>query len=201
VFPYGIDSKRLAPAPLPERPEVLFLGRLEAAKGIRHLVEAFSRVRKEVPDSQLILACDGPERSWVEERRRELHLMDSIQLLGRVPHEQTPGLLQQCSLLCLPSHDEPFGMVLLEAMAAGRAVVAVGAGAPQYLVDPERGGRLVNWADHLGLSVALAELLRDEAKLIEMGRFNRAQVDVRFNLNDLIGELELIYEGVTWAVN
>ena len=92
-------------------------------------------------------------------------------------------------------------MVLLEAMAAGRAVVTVGRGAPRYLVDPERGGRLVNWADELGLAAALTELLLDDAKLIEMGQFNRVQVDLRFNLDLLIDELESIYQRVNWAAN
>jgi L-malate glycosyltransferase len=201
VLPYGVDSRRFAPTPLPQHPVVLFLGRLEAPKGVRYLVEAFASVRTEVPDAVLVLAGDGPERPWVEQRRRELDLDDSIQLRGHVPHEQTPQLLRECSLLCLPSHGEPFGMVLLEAMAAGRPVVAVGAGGPRCLVDPERGGRLVNWADHLGLSVVLAELLKDKAKLINMGRFNRAQVDLRFNLDYVIGELESIYQGVKWADN
>jgi D-inositol-3-phosphate glycosyltransferase len=192
VVPFGVDASRFTPAPLPAEPTVLFVGRLEPAKGVRDLVEAFARVR--VRGARLLLAGDGPEQAWIEAEKERLGLNGSVLLLGAVPHDEVPGLLERAALVCLPSHGEPFGMALLEAMAAGRAVVATSSGGPRFLVD-ERGGRLVAPGDPEALAGALAELLDDPALLGRMGRFNRERVERELSLERTLDALEEAYAG------
>jgi glycosyltransferase involved in cell wall biosynthesis len=88
-------------------------------------------------------------------------------------------------------------MVVLEAMAAARAVVAADAGGPKFLVDPEHGGRLFPLGSVSGLGSALADLLADPTRLAEMGRFNRRRVEERFSLERFLDELESVYAEVT----
>ena len=173
---------------------MLFLGVLEPKKGARELIQAFALARSKVPTARLLLVGDGPERQRISQLIAQLDLDGSTLLLDAVPHENVPALLEKSSLLCLPSYGEPFGMVVLEAMAAARAVVAADAGGPRFLVDRELGGRLVPLGSIVELGSALAELLSDETMLLEvLAAFNRQRVEERFSLEHVLDELEAVY--------
>ena len=193
VVPRGVDPSDYAPGSLPDAPRVLFVGKLAREKGVRELVEAFAATRREIAGAELVLAGDGPERGWIESRARELGLNGSVTLLGTVAHERVGALLGDASLLCLPSYGEPFGMAALEAMAAGRAVVGTAAGGLRTLVDPVRGGRLVPQQDAAQLAAALTELLGDDGKLGDLGRWNRARVEREFSLECVLDGIEAAY--------
>ena len=191
VLPFGIDETAFTPAELPTEPTVLFIGHLEARKGVRELVEAFARVREELADCRLVMAGEGPERGWLEARRRQLG--EGLVLLGSVPHTRIPELLRDASLLCLPSHGEPFGMAIVEGMAAGRAIVALDDAGPRYLVDHGLGGLLVPDRRVESLSGALLELLTDRERLAAMGRHNRGRGERELAWHRIIDELERVY--------
>ncbi len=193
VLPFGVDVSRFVTTPLPAIPTVVFLGSLERKKGVRELVEAFALVAAALPDARLVLAGGGPEHAWIESRVAELGLVERVELRGRRGHADVPELLAGCSLVCLPSHGEPFGMALLEAMAAGRAVVAVDEGGPRFLVDRVHGGRLVPRQSSNALAEALLELLRDDDLLDTLGRFNRARAQAEFDLDVVLDRLERFY--------
>jgi glycosyltransferase involved in cell wall biosynthesis len=194
IIPRGIDLDAYKQSPPAERRQVLFVGKLERAKGVVELVEAFARAG--VKGARLVLAGEGPERGRVERRARELGLDGNHELLGSVPHQRVAGLLSESSLLCLPSYGEPFGMAVLEAMAAGRAVVATDAGGPRLLVDRTLGGRLVAPGDTEGLAAALRELLNDPDGLAAMGAFNRVRAEQEFALDSVIDAIEDVYASV-----
>jgi glycosyltransferase involved in cell wall biosynthesis len=196
VVPRGVDLARFIGSEPRDQSRILFVGKLEQAKGVRDLVEAFPRVRASVPRAELVLAGEGPELSWIERRAKELGLNGSLQVLGPVPHGQVPELLDAASLLCLPSHGEPFGMAALEAMAAGRAVVGTNAGGLAVLVDPIRGGRLVRVGDTHALADALIELLTDRTKLAELGHWNREHVRRELSLERVLDGIEDVYSEV-----
>lgn len=193
VVPWGVDVTAFDPAPLPSAPSVLFVGSLSERKGVRELVPAFARARAALGGATLVLAGDGELRPWVEAEGRRLGLDGSLAVAGPVPHGEVPALMAGSSLVCLPSRGEPFGMTVLEAMAAGRAVVACDAGGPRYLVDGERGGRLVAPGDVGGLADALVELLADPAGLERMGAFNRGRAERSFSLQRTLDALEGVY--------
>jgi glycosyltransferase involved in cell wall biosynthesis len=189
VVAIGVDPARYAVDPPPAEPCVLFVGRLDRAKGVRELVAAVTLLRRDLPGARLLIAGDGPERDWLRSNTN-----GRTSLLGPVPHGEIPDLLRQASVICVPSHGEPYGMVIVEAMAAGRAVVATAAGGPAFLVNGERGGRLVPPGDIACLADALRDVLTDRARLTEMGRFNRLRVERDLSLERTIEGLEAAYE-------
>jgi glycosyltransferase involved in cell wall biosynthesis len=193
LLPPGIRMQRFARAPLPERTRILFVGSLTQKKGIRDLVEAFGLVHERVDDVELVLAGDGPEREWIADRARTLKLNGSLRVLGALPNERVPGLLAESSLLCLPSHGEPFGMAALEAMAAGRAVVGTDAGGLRELVDPVHGGRLVPVGSADELADTLVDLLSAPQLLSELGEFNRGRAEEQYALERVLDRLESVY--------
>lgn len=195
VVPFGVDETAYTVAPLPSVPTILFVGRLDRHKGVRELLHAFASVRNAVPDVRLRLAGEGGEAAWVQQRIGELGLEQAVELLGRVPHDEIDMLVADCSLLCLPSYGEPFGMAILEAMAAGRGVVAGDRGGPRHLVHDE-GGVLVAPGDEGALADALVSLLEDPDRLRAMGAFNRRRVEREFAWTAVLDAIEHAYMAV-----
>ena len=129
VVSSGVDLERFAVAPAPSGPpRFLCVGALEARKNVLRLADAFALLG----EGTLALAGDGPLRAQLERRA-------GVELLGRVPHGDVPGLLAAAHVLCQPSLIEPLGQALLEAMACGRSVVATRIGGPPEFVPPEAG--------------------------------------------------------------
>jgi len=129
VVSSGVDRERFALTPAPSGPPgYLCVGALDERKNVVRLADAFARLR----EGTLTFAGDGPLRSRLEGR-------DRIRLLGRVAHDEIPGLLAECRVLAQPSLVEPLGQALLEAMACGRSVVATRIGGPPEFVPPEAG--------------------------------------------------------------
>ena len=125
----GVDLERFAVAPVPDRRTAfLCVGSLLERKNVVRLAEAFAHVG----DGTLTFVGDGPLRSALQGR-------PNVQLVGAVPHDQIPGWLASSHVLCQPSLIEPFGLALLEGMAAGRSVVATRIGAPPEFVPLEAG--------------------------------------------------------------
>jgi glycosyltransferase involved in cell wall biosynthesis len=157
------------------------------------VLEAFRTVAGALPAARLVVAGDGPDRARLEAGVRKLDLGDRVELLGRVRHEDVPGLLARSTVLCCPSVGEPFGMVVLEAMAAARPVVAVRDGGPSWLVDPGRGGILTTGDGADELAFALLEVVRNRAKATRMGSHNRSRVEAELTLDRLVDDLEHLY--------
>jgi glycosyltransferase involved in cell wall biosynthesis len=195
VLPFGVDEHMYPLQPLPEQARILYLGRLEYDKGVRDLLEAFSRVHVDYPESRLVFAGDGGDRPWLERRVRELRLEQAVSLVGAIRHERTAALLGDADVVCLPSHREAYGMAILEAMSCGRAIVSVDTGGPAFLVDAPAGGRLVPRRDPQALAAALTDVLSDPAELESMGRFNRRRVEEVFSLDGTVDALEQHYFG------
>ncbi len=145
VVSSGVDRERFAPTPAPDGPpRFLCVGSLDERKNVVRLADAFARL----PEGALTFAGDGPLRSALQGR-------DSVELLGRVPHDEIPRLLAGAHVLAQPSLVEPLGQALLEAMACGRSVVATRIGGPPEFVAPDA-GVLVDPLDVDELARALA---------------------------------------------
>lgn len=194
VLPIGVDAAQFRPTVLPAVPTALFSGSLTARKGIREAIEAFSRARERVGEARLILAGDGPERAWIEARIRELRMEGAVEMLGSVSHETMPALLERSTVLLSASHGEPYGMAVLEAMAAGRAVVAVREGGPKAHVEDGKGGFLVARADVSELAASLVRVFNDATMAEAMGRFNRQRVESSLSLEVTLTRLMETYE-------
>jgi len=144
VVDSGVDLERFQVTAPPEgETAFLCLGSLTARKNVLRLARAFERRG----EGTLTFAGDGPLRARLEGR-------PGIRVLGRVPHDDVPGLIAAANVVAQPSLIEPFGQSLLEAMACGRSVVATRVGGPPEFVTPEA-GVLVDPTDEDELARAL----------------------------------------------
>ena len=193
VVGFGIDAVRYDVRPLPPVPRITFVGRLIENKGIRTLYSAFRTLAAERPNVELALYGDGSLRSWLEQKRASDGLHRRVHLPGAVPHGEVARVLAECSVLCLPSNGEPFGMVILEAMAAGRPVVAVNRGGPAHLLQDGVGGLLVEPDDPAALAGALGRVLDDPVRASAMGHHNRLKAETTLSWDTIMDDLERIY--------
>lgn len=128
---------------LSDRSYILALGRFTKEKGFDLLLDAFARVCQQMPDLNLILAGEGEERSALEAQASRLALGNRLHFFGRATSEQVLTLLSACACVVIPSRRETFGLVALEAMAAGKPVIATRVGGlPEVVIGPEN--RLVD---------------------------------------------------------
>jgi L-malate glycosyltransferase len=193
----GIDTTIFSPVVNEKNPQtdlrnILFLSHVEPRKGIFTLLDAFEIVNKYLDSCQLIIGGAGTALEEVKQRVSTMSCRSQISLLGKVEREQVPQLMRQCTVFCLPSYGEPFGMSALEAMACGKPVVATDAGGLAYLVS-EQGGRKVPPRDTQALAHALSEILSSSELALKMGQYNRKLVEEIYSWECIIDKIESIY--------
>jgi glycosyltransferase involved in cell wall biosynthesis len=191
-----IDEYRSsAPSPLPG-PYVLSLARLNGLKGHDVLLSAFQQVARSDPKIRLVIAGGGPQRARLHAVTLALGLADRVTFLGEVDRARVPALLAGCRFLALASWSEGIPNVILEAMAAGKAVVATAVGGtPEVVADPER-GCLVGPGDPVQLAEAMLDLLRDPARCAAMGEAGRAYVRRDHDVDRIVDQYEAVYRAV-----
>jgi phosphatidyl-myo-inositol alpha-mannosyltransferase len=170
IVPNGVEVARFASAEpfedlrADERPTLLFVGRLEKRKGLEPLVRAFTLLKAERPDLRLLVVGDGPERARCQ-GLLPARLRSDVTFLGRVAQEDLPRYYATCDLYVSPAlGGESFGIVLLEAMAAGAPIVASDLPGYRSVARDELQGRLVPPGDPQALADAIRALL-DNASL------------------------------------
>ena len=203
LIPNGVDVARFdGAAPLPGRPAgptVVFLGRIdEGRKGLAVLLEALPELVHLVPDVRLLVAGPGD----VDDVRAAVprSLRDRVELLGLVEPEDKPRVFASGSVYCAPNtHGESFGIVLVEAMAAGTPVVASDLEAFRRVLQGGRAGVLVPVRDPGALAGALGDLLLDEPRRRALARVARAAVE-RYDWQTVTAQVVAVYETVLAAV-
>ena len=177
VVPNGIDRQRFSAAAArpdaltPGELHVLYVGRLEPRKGVEHLVDAMQRVRARGIRARLVVAGDGPGRDALALRVRGAGV--DARFVGRVSDQELPAYYQHADVVCSPAvGGESFGLVLVEAMAAGRPVVATSIDGYRDLAGEV--ARLVPPADPDALAGALAQLLCDGDLRRDLGARGRS---------------------------
>jgi phosphatidyl-myo-inositol alpha-mannosyltransferase len=183
IVPNGVDVRRFADAePFAElrgdgRSTLLFVGRLERRKGLEPLIRAFTLLKTERPDLRLLVVGDGPERERCE-ALLPARLRADVVFLGRVEQDDLPRYYASCDLYVSPAlGGESFGIVLLEAMAAGATIVASDLPGYRSVVRDERQGRLVPPGDPRALADAIRGLLDNAALRAAMADEGRRTVD------------------------
>jgi glycosyltransferase involved in cell wall biosynthesis len=163
VIHSGIDLGYFATAkPYQHRRKyILSIGRLVEKKGFDVLLEAFFLAATDLKDTDLIIAGEGPKRSLLEQIIKERDLGQRVFLYGRAAKNQIAELLRGCECFVLPSRDEPFGIVILEAAACGKPVIASRSGGPEEVIEDGVSGLLVKKDDSRQLSEAIKRLLGD----------------------------------------
>jgi phosphatidylinositol alpha-mannosyltransferase len=182
VIPNGVDVARFQRAvPIARWQDgtknILFVGRFESRKGLLHLLKAYRILRKTGCDCRLLVAGGGPQD---REMRRYLatRKLGGVEFLGRVSDDERDALFKTADIYCSPATGrESFGIVLLEAMAAGTAIVASDIHGYKGVVQRGRQGLLVPPGKPKAIAAALFGLLRDDEQREAMGRsgIERAQ--------------------------
>ena len=142
----------------PGPPLLKTLGRFVAKKGFAVLLDAFAAVHAARPDARLVIGGDGPDAEALRQQARALGLADAVEFSGWIDDIAT--FLADASLFVLPSHDEPFGIVLLEAMARGVPIVTTPAVGPREIL-PADAAFFSDRDDVPALIAALEEALCD----------------------------------------
>lgn len=198
----GIDGVSTVPEPIEDLfpklagqdggPVVACVANLFPYKGHRDLVAAARTVVDDLPTTRfLLVGRDAGEGDDVRSLIDSLGLQRHVFLTG--PRTDVPRILASVALLAHPSHEEGFSNVVLEAMSAGKPVVATTVGGiPEAVVHGET-GLLVPPRDPARLAEALRTLLRDPARAREMGEAGRRRVLKRFPFGKMVAETEQTY--------
>ena len=177
----GVEPARYDAPPAQGR-GLLFVGRLAAAKGVPVLIEAMPRILASFPDAHLTLIGDGPDRAALEDRVRRLGLSGAVTFAGYQSQDEVAEALARAAVFVLPSFAEGVPVVLMEAMAARRPVVATRiAGIPE-LVEDGVSGRIVPPGDGAALARAVCDILADPGLAARMGEAGRRKVEAEFDI-------------------
>jgi colanic acid/amylovoran biosynthesis glycosyltransferase len=191
----GIQPARYASVgdPPPGRPQILCVGRLGPEKGQSLLVRAFAMLTERGVDAELELVGDGPNRGALERLVCDLGLADRVRLAGAVGQDAILAHYESSTVFCLPSFCEGIPVVLMEAMACRRPVVATAVAGVRELVRDEDTGLLVSPGREDELATALQRLLSDPGLRRRLGEAARLHVARCYDADASAAELSELY--------
>ena len=169
---------------------ILTVARLDKQKGLEYLLEAAALV----PETIFVLAGAGPERPALEAQTRALGLNNRVVFLGY--RDDVDNLLASCDLFVLPSLFEGLPLSVLEAMAAGKPVVATAIGGTDETIIDGETGLLVPPADPAALANAIRRLLADPILSRRLGTAGRARVHQQFSAQNMVRRITEIYDEI-----
>lgn len=179
----GVHPDRYKPGtPALSGKEIVYVGRLEPVKGLLVLLEAVASLQARHPDMHLTVVGDGSSRPAIEAEARRLGLGDAVDFVGYKTQGEVADLLANGDMLVLPSFAEGVPVVLMEAMASGKPVIATRIAGVQELVQDGVNGFTVPPGDSASLANRLEQLFADPAAREMFGRAGRHMVEHRFNV-------------------
>jgi glycosyltransferase involved in cell wall biosynthesis len=193
----GIEDRPAVPLPPSDSPLVAFAGRINRWKGWDVFLDAAAVVAPEFPTARFLVAGDtAPGEEWrtdsLQARLGRLGIADRVDVVGY--SDDVPGLLDKAAIVVVPSiWPEPFGLITLEGMRAGRAVIATAQGGALDLIEDGRSGLLVAPGDTGALARAIRSLLADPGMRAELGDAARRRALGRFSETRFIDGIERVY--------
>ena len=176
IIPNGVDLEHFSPDVSPierfcdGKINILFVGRLEKRKGVTHLLKAYQRVKQEVSNCRLIVVGPGTRLRKKYERQVRRSSLEDVVFVGYVSYDELPRYYKTAQVFCSPATGrESFGIVLLEAMAVGKPVVASNIEGYASVITHGVDGLLVPPKDEEMLAQALISLMTDESYRQQMG--------------------------------
>lgn len=192
VIPNCVEAADYEVEPFPDGPpQVTFVGRLHWQKGLDILLRAARYVLEQEPDTIFNIAGKGPEKAQLQELAVKEGVGEHIRFPGFV--EDVGRLLGDSRMLVLSSRWEGLPIVILEAMACGRPIVAPDVSGCAEAVEDGKTGILVPAEDPEALSHAILELLRDPQRAAAMGKEGRASVERNFSVSKMVNATEELY--------
>ena len=203
VIPVGIDPDEFKPTKeeiLTEKAKtnggriILTVARLHPNKGLVYLLQAMTQIVEKYPSSRLVIIGRGRLEDQIQMLVGQMRLEDHVTLLTEpIPNEEMNRIYPGCDIFTLPSVEEPFGRVIIEAMACGKPVVATKVGGPLDIVEDGRTGYLVDRADPDQLATRINELLQDRKKIRDFGRAGRRRAVEKFDWKKIAERYAEIY--------
>jgi glycogen(starch) synthase len=204
VIHNGIEPRGWRPSPAAVRaarstfsvdgsPVVVYFGRLEWEKGVHDLLAALPRVRRAFPGTRLVVAGQGRQAAALVEQSRKLRVRRSVEFVGHLPDRSLVALLAAADVVVLPSRYEPFGIVALEAAAAGAPLVASTAGGLAELVVDGETGLSVTPGDVDGIAGAVRAVLTDPTAAARRARAAKARLGTEFDWHRIAEQTAEVY--------
>ncbi len=198
IVPNGIDLKKYSPNNKrlnkydDGKINVLYVGRLDKRKGVLMLIKAFRELKEKFDNARLIIAGKGEEDKKVRKYIKK-HSLEDVELLGYVEEELKKSLYVTCDIFCSPAlYGESFGIVLAEAMASGKPVVACSNSGYKSVLKGKGALLLVEPNDVKMLTQKLLLLCKDENLRKEMGKWGLKEVK-KYSWEKVVDQLEDIY--------
>ena len=175
----------------PERKVIVFAGRLHPQKSVPWLLQAASRFLHRLPDYDLIIAGDGPQRSKLENQARELDIASRVHFLGFRPdlHE----VMAASQMVVLASKWEGMPNVLMEAMGLSKPVIALRAEGVRELLHDTNPIQLVQGHDFEAFANSIMHIAQDPLLATSIGQQNRQRIQQHFSLRTMVDAYEQLY--------
>ena len=190
VIPNAVDADDYAPAFEGNTPHIVFVSNMIERKGIIELVEAVEDLARSDLDFQLSLGGKGPRAAHAKALAAN---HENVEYLGYISEAKKQVLLGEASIFVLPSYAEGLPIAILEAMAAGNAIISTTVGAIPEVIGEEN-GLLVEPKEADQLAGALRELVADPERTAAIGRANREAVEKQYSWSTVAEELLSSYE-------
>jgi glycosyltransferase involved in cell wall biosynthesis len=171
---------------------------LRPQKALEVALEAIADLVHDHPTVRFVVVGDGPERTRLEQRARDL-VPDRVIFTGRRPNDEIPGLVAAMDVLVCSSDFEGTPAAVLEWMRSGKPIVATSVGGIPGIIENEVDGLLVPARNPRALASALRRVLDDESLRERLGGAARARQQAQFRLAHTVAQLEELYETLYWA--
>ncbi|UCF70816.1 MAG: glycosyltransferase family 4 protein [candidate division WOR-3 bacterium] len=204
IIPNGIDTEGFNPKGesvdrlTNGRKKILYMNRLEPKKGLPHLLKALYHIKKEIPNIELVVAGSGPFAKYYRDMVDET-LSDNVVFVGKIPGRPVSlraSYYRSCDVFCAPSiGHESFGIVLLEAMACGKPVVASHIDGFIHVLEQGKEGLFFSSKDEKALAKAIITILKDPKLAARMGKAGR-QKALTYSWTKVADQVEQLYEAL-----
>lgn len=168
------------------------VGTLNQQKGIQYLIQALPMVIGEFPKTKLIIVGEGDYKSELEKLVKKIKLQKVVSFSGFV--KEIEKEMKEFDIYIQPSLSESFGLAIVHAMSLGLPVVATNTGGIPEVVTTGKSGILIERESPKALANGILKLLRDKTMAKEMGHLGREEAEIKFNLREMVKEVEEVYE-------
>lgn len=180
----------------PLDPMALFVGRTSTQKGPDLLLEAVPGILEHRPDAKIVFVGDGDMRASLEHRAWQLGVQSAVRFTGALPaNGELVDLYKSTDVVCIPSRNEPFGIVVLEAWAAGKPVVVTSNGGPRDFVEHGEEG-LLTYPNPASVCWGINTIFGDFEKARRMGQRGRVKAAYCFSWDALAAQTEGVYQEI-----